>query len=92
MPMLGVMVVGLLTVVGLGRLGGAVCATARADAIADLVALAGAVGGLPAATSVASANGSVLRGFSAVPGGGSHRVQVRVDVNGITASAAAAAV
>lgn len=91
MPLLGVLAVGLLMTVGLGRLGAAVSVAARADAVADLTALAGAVGGPGAAASVASANGAALERFRGPSGGAAHRVDVAVRVGPARATAAAAA-
>lgn len=59
---------------------------ARAEAVADLVALAGASGGRPAAERVAAANGASLRSFRGDDDG---RVRVEVEWSGRRATAAA---
>lgn len=58
-----ILLVGTLCVLA-GRLGVAARTSARAEAVADLAALAGAVGGEPAAAEVAAANGATLVRFT----------------------------
>lgn len=70
---------------GVARLGDGAVRRARADGVADLVALAGAVDGPRAAEAVAAANGAELLGTSRV--GEAVRVEVRVE--GLAARAAA---
>jgi hypothetical protein len=52
-----------LCVVGLGRLGAEASGRASAQSLADVVALAGATGGVEAAGAVVAANGGELVGF-----------------------------
>ena len=74
--------------IGLGRFGGAAIAAERTQSVADATALAGAVGGLPAAAAVAEANGAVL--LDASPAGGSDGTWVvHLRARGSTASSAA---
>jgi uncharacterized protein YcbK (DUF882 family) len=69
----------------LGALGGRAVATARARTAADAAALAGAVGGEPAALEVAAANGARLLRFEVV----GEQAEVQVQVQGATATARA---
>ena len=71
--------------IGLGRLGGAVVAEARADTAADAAALAGATGGRGAAARAARANGGRLVGFEQA--GRDTRVKVVVGPAAVTARA-----
>lgn len=79
------LVVAALTAGGIARIGGAVLHRARADAVADLVALGGVTGGPSGARAVASADGAELlalyvRGDTTV---------VEVRVSGVRSVAAA---
>lgn len=76
-----------LLVVGLGRLGGAVVVSARADAVADLVALAAVTGDEDGARRVAAADGATVVRFEGDPSG---RSRVTVRLGAATAVAAAA--
>ena len=71
---------------GVSRIGVAATGLARADAVADLSALAAVTGGVDAATDVAAANGA--RTLGVTTSGAVRTVRVRVD--GIVASASAA--
>lgn len=81
-----ILLVGSLCVLT-GRLGATARISARADAVADLTALAGAVGGESAAAEVAAANGGHLIEFRA-----GDSVDVVVTVAGRRGVAAARAV
>lgn len=59
----GVLVASSAVLAGLGRLGESAVARARADAVADLVALAGVTGGRPGAVEVGRANGAEVVQF-----------------------------
>lgn len=76
-----------LLVLGLGRLGGAAVERARADAVADLVALAAVTGDVDGASSVAAADGATVIRLDAETTG---RRSVTVQVASVTAVAAAA--
>ncbi|MFI5044126.1 MAG: hypothetical protein ACHQDC_04985 [Acidimicrobiales bacterium] len=71
---------------GIGRIGDAAHRRARADAVADLVALAAVTGGDEAGTEVAQANRATMVTVSAA---GSVRTVV-VDLDGVRSSASAA--
>lgn len=86
MLILAVVVVVAGLVSGLGRLGAAAHAAARADAVADVTALAAVAGGRPAALSVAGASGGVL--VDLVVERDEH-VQVSVRTDGLVRVAAA---
>lgn len=85
MPLVGVMIVASVVVAGMGRLGEAVVARARVDAVGDLVALAGATGGQDGATEVATSNGAAVVSF----GTRGNTTVVTVQRNGTTTVAAA---
>ena len=71
--------------VGVLRVGEAAAQRARADAVADLSALAHVTGGLEGATAVAHANGAVVTGHRRT---GTARV-VTIGLDGVLATAAA---
>ena len=71
--------------VGVLRVGEAAAQRARADAVADLSALAHVTGDLEGATAVARANGAVVTGHRRT---GAARV-VTIDLDGVVATAAA---
>ena len=89
--MLAVVVVGLLAAIGLGRLGEAVTVSARAAAVADLTALAGAVAGPSVALDVAAANQAQLVSFRRRPDGAGTSAEVQVGIGTVRATAAAVA-
>ena len=76
-----------LLAVGLGRLGGAAVGQARADAVADLTALAAVTGDAAGASRVAESAGAVVERVEAGPAG---RRTVTVRLGPSTAVAAAA--
>lgn len=80
-----VVLVVVLTI-GIARLGDAVLRRARAQAVADVVALAAATRGTDAASEVAARNRAVV---VAVAGGSGAPVAVTVRLGGATARAAA---
>jgi len=77
--------VAVVCAVGVLRVGDAAARRARADAAADLSALAHVTGDLDAATAVARANGAVVTGHRRT---GAARV-VTIDLDGVVATAAA---
>jgi hypothetical protein len=91
----GMLLTAALVAAGVGRLGDAAADRARADAVADVTALAGVTGGRTAAVLVAGRNGARLAGWTdgfVVDNGPAGRVVVEVARNGITARATAGAV
>ncbi|MFN7149150.1 MAG: hypothetical protein ACK4V6_06685 [Microthrixaceae bacterium] len=72
---------------GVTRVGDAALRAARADALADLSALAAVAGGAPAASAVASAGGGRLVSQVAAA---SERQVVVVELDGVSGTAAAA--
>lgn len=85
--MAALLLIGCLLVLGSARLGSAAIGRARADSVADVVALAAASGGEGGAASVAEANGASLVDH-VVRDDRSTRIQVRL--RSTTAVAAAA--
>jgi hypothetical protein len=83
-------VVGLtsLMVLGVGRLGAASAAAAHAQAVADLVALAGTTAGTEGINEVATRNDAVVESVAG-PSGSLQRVEVRIRAQGVTGVAAA---
>jgi hypothetical protein len=82
-----VVLVAVLAVAGVARVGDASLRRARADAVADVTALAAVRGGRDAAVRVATASGAQLQSFRADADG---TVTVRVERAGASAAAAAA--
>lgn len=76
----------MVAVVGIARVGDATARRARADAAADLVALAGAVGGPDGAAEVARAMRTAVVAFE---GGDDPPVVVTVERDGVVSRAAA---
>jgi len=73
-------------IVGIVKIGAAASARARADAVADLVALAAVTGGADAAEAVAAANGGRV-----LDTGGARDVRTAVvEVGGVRSTASAA--
>lgn len=85
-----VLLVAACVALGAARVGAAAAGRARADATADLVALAGALDGATGAQRVASRNGATVVSFRTLPVGSSGpAVVVVVDRSGIRSTAAA---
>jgi hypothetical protein len=81
--------VAALASTGVARLGEATAGRARADAVADLVALAAVDGGEPAGRAVARANGATVVRMAPTASGAT---SVRIALEGVHARAAAAAI
>jgi len=79
--------VGAMCVLGLSRLGGAVTLRARADAVADLTALAAVQAGREGAAEVARSSGAELREYQDRSDGA---VSATVQLGAVRARAAAA--
>ena len=80
-----VVVFTVLSAVAIGRFAGRVHTVEQAQVAADAAALAGVIGGEPAAASLARRNGGVLRSFRVV----GDSVVVTVVVDGVSARARA---
>lgn len=87
MLVLAVVVLAAALAVGVARVGDAALRAARADALADLSALAAVAGGATAASAVATAGGGRLVSRVATA---SERQVVVVELDGVSGTAAAA--